>query len=668
MRLFFIVIFGAAMCFSHMNCSYTIKVKDGPTAYGRKYYAQAAPMLEKEYRKLDSRVEKGKKAFMIGECYRNTGQPEAAIKWYQVAYDNSYGPEALKERAYMLKQTEQYTEALTAFKQLGQEIGSQYEYRRQITACTIADGWKKVSDLSEWKVEQSRFNSTANDFSATLAPDGRVMFSSDRALSTGKKNYLWTERPYLDIYIVDPEGASPQLFDLGLSTAAHESHLTLHPNGQEAWFCRSEQAAPGADHYMRIFHTRRADGRWTEPEAMTWQKERTNYIHPCLSPDGKTLYFSTTDGLQGGYDICYSVLEKNEWTEPKALPRVINTTGNDVFPVWNGDTLYFSSTEHTGMGGLDIFKTWRMADKSWAPPINLKYPINSGSDDFGYCIVKQATTTPTTEGAEIASGFFSSNRPGGKGHDDIYAFVQKVPKSKPPVVVLDTVPTVQPRGKIILDVFVLEKILADAKNPNSAVLGRKPLVGAQLTITQQGKQISTETLKEGTYSRELAPEQNLEFRATSEGFLAGTGRISTAGFAKDNATDQRLELEIVLDRIYKNQEIVLENIYYDYDRAEIRLDAEPALRRLSETLEQNPSIKIQLGSHTDCRGNDRYNQDLSQRRAQSVVNYLIAKGIDPSRLSAVGYGEAAPVATCSCQTCTEGEHQLNRRTTFRIVE
>ncbi len=647
-------------------CTYTIKIKDGVTAVERKQYAYAIPLLEKEYTRAKTRVERGKKAYLLGECLRNTGRYAEAIKWYGVAHENSFGPDALRSKAYMLKQTEQYAEAQVAFKQLGQEIGSQYEYRKEITACTIAEGWKKTQDSTEWQLSQALANTTASEFSPLPDPQGRMTFTSDRTIGGNKKTYAWTGKPFYDIYVVTPEGASAQIFDAALNSPAHESHLCFSADGNEIWFNRSVPAGEGADHYMQIFTARRKEEGWSVAEPMPFQRERINYLHPAISPDGKALLFSTTDGLYGGYDLCISYRGKDGWSEPKPLPRVLNTAGNEVFPVWHADTVYFSSTEHTGMGGLDIFKTWRIDAKTWAPPINLKAPINSGFDDFGFWVRSMASPTPTEPGATIAEGFFSSNRPGGKGADDIYQWQQKVPKK--PELPKTEEPPAKKLSDIVLEVVVLEKIFSEPDNPNSRVIGRKPIQGAQLEVKQNGKVVGTEILKEGMLTKTVLPDLNFEFRANAEGFLAGTATTSTVGFARVADEQQRLDVEIVLDRVYKNREITLENIYYDYDRAEIRPDAEPTLNKLVNMLNQNPGIRIQLGSHTDCRGNERYNQELSQRRAQSAVNYLISKGIDPNRLAALGYGETVPIANCGCSNCSEFEHQMNRRTTFKILE
>ena len=205
--------------------------------------------------------------------------------------------------------------------------------------------------------------------------------------------------------------------------------------------------------------------------------------------------------------------------------------------------------------------------------------------------------------------------------------------------------------------------------PNSKMLGRRPLGGSRVDISFGKTRKQVTVGDDGFFRLELDENTDYSFAATKEGWLANSAKFSTKNLPRDplNPT-QIFEIEILLDRIFRDREIVLENIYYDYDRAEIRPDAEPTLNRLAEMLRQNPSIKIELGSHTDCRGNDGYNAELSQRRAQSAVDYLVSRGISVERLSAKGYGETLPKAACACARCTEEEHQLNRRTAFTVVE
>lgn len=656
------------------SCNYTIKIKDGPTAFDRKQYAVAAPLLEKEFGKAKTRTEKGRLAYKLAESYRQTGQDEKSLEWYKTAYDNNYGADALRGYAYALKKLERYSAARDVFKNLGIEIGSPYEYRKEITACTVAEGWLKERPDNGWKIEAAAFNSPQNDFAPVFYRDGRVVFTSDRAMSKSEEPYQWTGHKFMDMFIVEPDGASAQVFDNFLNTNDNEGTPCFNSLGTEMFFVRVKGAYKGDDAYCKIYFSEKnvADAGWSEPQPLPFQKEKINYVHPALSADGNTLYFSCNDPEGwGGYDL-YAIQRnpkaENGWDEPKILSRNLNTPGNEAFPTLDGDTLYFASDGLPGMGGYDIFRTYKSERTAWAPPINLKSPVNSGADDFGFIVqrVKSGEPKPSKPGDLVKSGFFTSNRPGSRG-DDIYRFEQRVPPPKPPKT--DTVSTGPVVYKMILEGYVLEKIFADPNDPNSKVLGRKPLSGATVQAEFGSKKQPFTVKDDGYFKLELAENMDYNFVAALEGYLSNSAKFSTKGIAKDPANPvQTFEIEIVLDKIYRNKEIVLENIYYDFDKWDIRPDAEPTLNRLADVLRQNPSIRIQLGSHTDCRGNDNYNEDLSQKRAQSAVNYLISRGIDAGRLSAIGYGESQPAADCACSRCTESEHQANRRTTFKVVE
>ncbi|MBP6825917.1 MAG: OmpA family protein [Saprospiraceae bacterium] len=654
-------------------CTYTVKIKDGHTAYDRKQFAVAAPMLEKEIGRAKTRNEKGRLAFELAESYRRTGQDEKSLDWYKAAYDNNFGPEALKGYSYALKKLERYPAARESFKNLGIEIGSPYEYRREITACNISEGWLKEAPDNGWKIEQAVFNSPQNDFSPAFYSDGRLVFSSDRSMSNSEEPYKWTGNKFMDLFIVEPDAASPQIFDSGLNTGGNEGAACFNSTGTETFFARAAGAYKGDDAWCKIYVSEKSGAGWNDPKPLPFQKEKINYVHPALSADGNTLYFSCNDPEGwGGYDL-YAVQRnlksENGWDIPKLLSRNLNTPGNEIFPTVDADTLYFASDGLPGMGGFDIFRTYKAERNSWAPPINLKSPANSGADDFSFIIDRAANQglKPSKPGDLIKSGFFTSNRPGGRGEDDIYRFEQRIPPPRP--LRADTTPAKPREYKLVLEGYVLEKIFSIPDDPNSKVLGRKPLDGA-LVHSESGNKKETFTVKaDGFFRMELAENADYNFTASLGGYLSNKAKFSTKGIAKDPANPvQVFEIEIVLDKIYRNREIVLENIYYDYDKWDIRPDAEPTLNRLAEVLRQNPAIRIQLGSHTDCRGNDNYNEDLSQKRAQSAVNYLISKGIDATRLSAIGYGETQPAENCACSRCTEAEHQANRRTTFKVLE
>jgi peptidoglycan-associated lipoprotein len=642
-------------------CTYTQKIKDGRTAFERKQYSVAIPFLKKEYEKEKSKVIKGQLAFLIGESYRKMNRPEDAIRWYDTAYNYQFGLDALKQYAYALKQTEQYIEAMDAFKNLGIELGSPYEYRKEIKACEIAAVWKKDAKKSRYKVRLSDLNSSASDYSPSLYGKDQIAFTSDRGSAMGEEPYNWTGKNYSDIFVADASGFGVSPIDLPINTENNEGTIAFNAANNEVYFTRC--FSPGnQDAYCKLMVSKRDGDAWSEPVPLNFIKEGVNYGHPALSADGSTLYFSCNDPQGwGGYDIYFAERTPDGWGEPRLMNRSINTPQDEKFPAIDKDTLYFSSSGHTGMGGLDIYRSYKLGNSTWSPAYNLKPPINSAADDFGF--VPDRRELPE-KGTEVL-GYFTSSRPNGAGGDDIYIFERMVAPPEPPQEEKEE----EIVYKILLDGFVLEKIYSLPGDPNSEVLGRKPLPGATVKALF-GEQTSKFKIgQDGKFSLELEENTDYNFTAEAENYLTNAERFSTKGIGKDPSNPVlRFEIEIVLDKIFVNKEIRLENIYYDFDEAYIRDDAKPTLDELSGVLLQNPDIRIELGSHTDCRGGNRYNQELSQRRAQSAVDYLISKGVSDDRLYARGYGENVPANDCGCASCTEEEHQENRRTTFKIVE
>ncbi len=639
-------------------CAYTVKIKDGPTAYQQKQYARAIQLLTKKYHKTGSPAEKGKIAFMIGESYRLTGRADQAVDWYAKAYAKSYGPDALKAQALALKQKGDYEMAILAFQELGREIGSPYEYRREINACQNAIDWTKTADRQAVTISTPpEFNSDqTNEYALTPYRDGQFVFVSDRSRAvSGKKNpiYPWTGRPFTDLFRFDGRTVRP--FDPKINSPHNEGPLCFNQDFTEVYFTRCDLKGPDGIH-CRILRARWDGTSWTGPVPLEFQTDSTaNYMHPCLSPDDNLLYFAANlpDGW-GGYDLYLSERTRTGWSTPHLLSRIINTPGNEVFPTISGDTLYFSSDYLGGMGGLDIFKTVRTGFNQWTPPVNMKAPVNSPKDDF--CFL------PTAFGNGkdfVKRGFLSSNR---NGSDDILAFIEKK-KIQPPA------PAPPPTTyKNFLTITTLEKIFATPDDPNSKILGRKPLPGVELTIRDDSLTRTIQTNENGEYMFELPENRDFTITGKKDGYLAASVTYSSKGFGRDPAHPvQHFDLELTLDKIFKNKEIRIRNIYYDFDKWEIRADAKPELDKLVRLLQRNPDIKIELAAHTDCRGSEKYNRELSQKRAESVVKYLISKGIDATRLVARGYGESSPAVPCPCSKCTEEQHQINRRTTFKIL-
>jgi len=655
------------LLFAMASCTYTMKIRDGAMAVDRKQYAVAEKLLRKEYNKEKSRVEKGKKAFLLGKTYQALNESDKSMQWFQTAYDNGYGVDALKELAYAQKQAEQYKEAMMTFRELGLEIGSPYEYRREIAACQIAIGWKDIKQ-PEYQLELLDFNSGNADYSPTLYKDNQLVFTSDRSSATGDETYNWTGNAFSDLFVVDLNSESVSGFDMAINTPDNEGTVSFGNNYQEMYFTRC-YGGKREDAYCKIMQSEFTNDSWTVPRPLElFEEEEINYGHPSVSADGRYLYFSCNhpDGW-GGFDIYVCERQASgEWGPPELMGRSVNTIGNEKFPFIDKDTLYFSSDFHPGMGGLDIFRTFKLNDGNWGPAFNLKPPINSGGDDFGYTIDYNA---PKEDEDVIHVGYFSSTRLEGLGGDDIYKFEKRYVPPPPPPPVAENEPPEEEQYKLILEGYVLEKIYEIPNDPNSRVLGRKPLPGSRVVIDLGNKKDTVNVGDDGFFTMEMEENSDYGFVASKPNYLTNEESFSTKGIGRDpNRKVQTFEIEIVLDKIFIDKEIKLENIYYDFDKWDIRDDAKPTLDELAKNLKLNPDIRIQLGSHTDCRGNDNYNLELSQRRAQSAVDYLIEKGIDANRLLAKGYGEDSPEVDCICSRCTEEEHQENRRTTFKIIE
>lgn len=642
-------------------CNYTQKVTDGPTAVSLKRYHEAVPLLTKEFNKEKSRVEQGKIAFLLGESYNQQHLPADAKEWYRKAYDLQYGPEALERFAETLMQTEDYKAALSAYDELGREIGSRYQYRRQMQAAQLGIDFD-MAQQALYSVKPVDLGRNGATYGASFTTKDVLLLSADQPVSTNDKKadpYAWTGRSYSDLYLQPLAGGEAVALLGRINGPYNEGAGMMSPDGKEILFTRCAPMIDGAG-YCRIMWAELDGDSWSEPQMLSFQEGEYNYVQPAWSADGDLIYFSSDNpDTYGGYDLFVSErVPPKDWSRPVRLPRTINTPANEHWPSLRGDTLYFSSDGHTGFGGLDLFRSYPFGSDSWAAPYNLLPPINSGGDDFAISFATGAKP------GDAVLGVITSDR--GSGLDQIYTFAAPPPRPARPIDTVVVEPK-EPSWKLI--VTVVEPILSDPSNPASRVLGKKPLEISQLKVEPVDKGNELSAPEPGVYSLPLESNLKYRFLASAPGYLARDGAFSTMGMRKvPGSQDQVFELEIELNKVYTGREIALDNIYYDLDKADIRADAQPTLRALARDLQLNPSLRIRLGSHTDCRGGDAYNRELSQRRAESAVQFLIAQGISADRLEAAGYGEDVPRTDCVCSRCSEDEHQLNRRTTFTILE
>lgn len=483
-------------------------------------------------------------------------------------------------------------------------------------------------DTARFIVNELVLPGMRNMFSATQYKKGLlVVGEQDGPLANANP---WNGLSYLDLYYCEKKTMVTWLQAEPLPGEVngqwHEGPVAFSADGKTMYFTRSHYTGHklGKDdsdvsHLMMFRATLDDAGNWGDIRAFAFNGDDFSTGHPALSTDGKTLYFaSDRPGGHGGSDIWKSVDNGTGWSEPINLGPVVNTSGNELFPTVNGHMLYFASTAHDNMGGLDIFSTSEN-NGHWAEPENLGYPLNTTHDDFSF--VMNATTK---------SGYLSSDR---SGNDRIHAFMYQE------------------------QVFMLDGEVRDS-------LGFLSNVQATVLNVETLEEQTAITGPDGRFQCKLAPESLYDVTTQQPGYLAARKRISTKGIASSDT----LSAAFVMRTIELNKPIAIENIYFDYDRWDIRPDAAAELDKLVDIIKDNPDLSFELGSHTDSRGGDLYNLVLSDGRANSTVDYLIRHGADPARITAKGYGEERLVNACTNGVaCSEEAHQANRRTEFTIT-
>lgn len=471
-----------------------------------------------------------------------------------------------------------------------------------------------------------------NTFAAQEYQNG-VVFNADEKVILNSKKSTWTGNSYLSLYYMekDQEGnwLNPEALKGEINGPFHDGPATFSADGKTVYFTRSNyvgrrlKANENNVSNLKIFKAELVDGKWKNVTPFPYNNDDFSIGHPTLSKDGKTMFFvSDMPGGFGGTDLYRSRWVDGKWSKPENLGKDVNTDGNEMFPYIHEDgSLYFSSTAHNSMGGLDVFITYEHGDH-WAYPENLNYPINTFADDFAFQLDDNGL-----------NGFVSSSR---AEKDGMYEFEKNAP-------------TFRLFG------------FAHVKGEKTPVEG----VTVEITDADTKEVIKMKSGPDGKFMLKLEAEKEYLLLCTKEGCFTRTDNIVTKGLKySENFYADFLVEEIVIDK-----PIVLENIYYDFDRSYIREDAAKELDKLAKLLKDNPSISIEMGSHTDARGSDNYNMVLSSKRALAAVRYLIKKGIDSERLTWKGYGESVPVNECTNGVkCSEEKHQDNRRTEFKVIE
>lgn len=613
-------------------------------------YAVAADMYGKVYK--DKKTEKAdqiKAAFNAAECFRLNHDSRNALKWYATAERKGLkDPIVVYRKAEMMMREGQYTEAIVEFQKYQKMAPGDPRTTQMIKGCEVALTCKDKKTRYIIESFKPANESKFDDFAPMWADKkhSSIMFTSDRPEGESKEQHKWTGRGYSDVWMVEKKGKrgrerwnAPVLVE-GLNSKFNEGVVTFDSRYSVMYFtqCNGQK---GNEKTCKIYEARRRGKAWdVTPNPLDFCKDSaSNYGHPALSPDGKKLYFVSdmpgslqddkANPLERTKDIYVTsfVSRGKTWSDPINLGPTINTTGNELFPFVHDDgTLYFASDGHPGLGGLDIYYATGNAEE-WETPVNMGCPVNSKGDDFAIIL---------DETKEY--GFFTSDR--AKGDDDIYEF------SMTPMV------------------FILKGTITDCDK-------KTPLDGALITITnnKDTTKIIIRTDRTGTYETPLKLGYKYEINVSKREdyfYDAKPKFVSTEGLEQS--------AEFIKDFCLKNQcdDIFVLPIYYGLDSSNLRPDSRRILDELVETLKKYPKMKVELGSHTDCRADFEYNRALSQRRADSAVAYIMEKGINPFRLEARGYGESQLTNKCECEgtkvvPCSETEHQANRRTTVKVV-
>ena len=619
MRKIITIIYSIVCTVLITSCGADQAMKKGDKFFAVGEYFDAATQYRKAYTHTANKDKKlkGQRAMKVAECYRRIHFTSKAITAYQNAVrykqDDSlthfYLGQLQMRNGNYREAEKQFQMAIDSlqFTVYGQQQNSDAKDKSTVNKNYLAlakTGLTSARQAPQWKKDGSAytikrmdlFNSRRAEYSPMLGgdEDNQLFFTSTRNQAQGDDYSGITGSKNADIFLSqkDDKGkwGKPQTIDSELNSEMDEGACCFSPDGKNMYLtiCKTD---PNYPRYATIAVSSRSDASWCKPKELVLSKDTlSSFAHPAVSPDGEWLYFvSDMPGGLGGFDIWRCKLIGNEVGSLENLGKPVNTPGDEMFPTFrpNGD-LYFSSDGHPGLGGLDLF----VAKEGKVE--NLGFPMNSQGDDFGM----------TFEGKRN-QGFFCSNRGDTRGYDHIYSFFNP-----------EIVQTV--KG------WVYEQDGYELTAAQVYMVGND---GTNLKLSVRG---------DGSFTQEIKPNVDYVLLATCKGYLNHQEQLRVEPVTKS----EEYVLQFPLANI--SAPVLIENIFYDFDKATLRPESATALDELVRLLNENPNITIELSAHTDYKGSDAYNEGLSQRRAESVVNYLIEHGIASDRLTPKGYGEGKP--------------------------